>query len=104
MTADEWNDAHTRAIGMYLSGYLKSRTHTGEPERDWPFLLLFNGGTHTIDFVLPRMPYGHSYTVLVDTTNGAPIGAGAVYRAGETIRLEPFVAIVTRAERDLEVE
>ncbi len=100
MTAEEWNDPSTRAIGMYLSGHLKSRTRTGGQEHDCPFLLLFNGGTHTVDFVLPKMPYGHSYTVLVDTTNGDPVGEGQVYQAGETVRLEPFVAVVTRAERE----
>ena len=98
MTAEEWNNPATRCIGMYLSGRLKSRTRTGEPESDCPFLLLFNGGVQTVDFVLPHPPYGDTYTVLVDTTDDSPVGDGMVYRAGDCIRLEPFVTVVTRAE------
>jgi isoamylase len=99
MTADEWNDPATRSIGMYISGHLKSRTPQGEPESDVPFLLLFNGGDEAVDFVLPRAPYGESYTVLLDTTDEHPVGEGPRVPAGTSFRLEPFATVVTRAER-----
>ena len=99
MTATEWGDPATRCVGMYLSGNLKSRSHDGTPERDSPFLLIFNGGLTEVDFPLPGPPYGDHYTVVIDTASDEPFPTGRNYPAGAAVRVASMAAVVAQAHR-----
>ena len=99
MDAAEWNDPATRALGMYISGELKGRNPDGTPQSDVPFLILINGGGSAVEWTLPRMPYGKTYQVLVDTAKPRLAPAGPVLRSGATLTVEPFGLVVTKVSR-----
>ncbi|MFM2437541.1 MAG: glycogen debranching enzyme GlgX, partial [Actinomycetota bacterium] len=99
MDAAEWNDPSTRVLGMYISGELKGRNPDGTPQSDVPFLILLNGGGSAVEWTLPRMPYGKSYQVLVDTAKARVEPEGPVLRSGATLTVAPFGLVVTKVAR-----
>lgn len=99
MTAHEWNDPQTRVIGMYLSGDLKSRDTQGRAQQDESFFIIFNGGPHDIDFVLPHEPYAYSFTVVADAAQPTLPNPGQTYLAASSIPVPPLSAVALIAHR-----
>ena len=99
MSAHEWNDPATRGIGMFISGDLKGRSHTGEPLRDCPFFIIFNGGAESVDFRLPNQPYGTAYTILLDSASPDVATSTTPVSAGAKVTVAPFGAVVMRVAR-----
>lgn len=98
LSADEWNSADTRVIGMYISGELKGRNSEGEPLVDQSFLLLFNGGYEQTDFVMPGAPYASAYTVVVDSAAEDPLATVGPIEPGKSVAMAPFSAVVLKAQ------
>lgn len=94
MTGDDWNNPETRAVGMYLSGNLRSRTWDGRPQHDSSFLLIMNAGHESVEFVIPDPPYGRLYRPILDTTQAIPTPSSQEKAAGETVAIEPFGAML----------
>jgi glycogen operon protein len=65
MTQEEW-DSSTRVIGMRLEPVAAEGREAAAPEP--PLLLLFNGGTESVRWMLPGRDAGHAWSVVLDTT------------------------------------
>jgi len=94
MPDDQWHDGHTRCIGMFLAGNLRSRTYDGRPKRDSSFLLLLNAAGNSVEFTLPGKPYGSRYRRQLDTAEAVPNRAADENHAGDVIHIPPFGAIL----------
>ena len=84
---------------MFISGDLKGRSHTGEPLRDCPFFIIFNGGAESVDFRLPNQPYGTAYTILLDSASPDVATSTTPVSAGAKVTVAPFGAVVMRVAR-----
>ncbi len=68
MTAEDWSDPKTRALGMLLNGEgLQARDVDGAHFSGSTLLVLLNGGAEPAEFVLPQVDWGDTWDVVVDT-------------------------------------
>jgi len=89
MSDEEWNQEHARTLGMFLSG--EAVDELDEKARliqDENFLLMMNSHHEEIPFLLPRVPSGMLWIVLIDTSCQIERGGNPPYEAGATYRLQ----------------
>lgn len=67
LSADAWNSADSRTLGMFLYGRTRDINTDGTEVRDESFLLIMHSGVEDTHFVLPHEPYATSYTSVLDT-------------------------------------
>ncbi len=67
LSADEWNSADSRTLGMFLYGRTRDINPDGSAVCDESFLLILHSGADDSHFVLPHEPYATSYTSVLDT-------------------------------------
>jgi glycogen operon protein len=76
MTPDDWRDAYARCVIVYLDGLdAPDRDESGVALVDDDLLLLVNGWSDAIDFVLPETRDGAAWSVELDTAEPAPAAA-----------------------------
>ena len=66
MLPAHWDDAQTRCFGMLLDGCAPVSS-IARPATDASLLLVFNGWSDAVDFVLPSTPTDDAWIRLVDT-------------------------------------
>ena len=89
MSDEEWNQEHAKTLGMFLSG--EAVDELDEKARliqDENFLLMMNAHHEEIPFLLPRVPSGMLWIVLIDTSCQIERGGNPPYEAGATYRLQ----------------
>ncbi|WP_077000919.1 glycogen debranching protein GlgX [Variovorax sp. KK3] len=84
MTAEQWDDAHTRSFAVLLDGRSPSSTVSGAG-RDASVLLAFNAWEEGVSFTLPEAP-GQPWQLALDTTDPALRGDGEVSEYTATAR------------------
>jgi isoamylase len=68
MTRRDWDNAESRAIGVFLNGEeLRAETKEGNEVRDDSFLLLFNAHFEDLTFRLPARRFGARWEVVLTT-------------------------------------
>jgi len=67
LSADAWNSADSRTLGMFLYGHTRDINPDGSEVCDESFLLILHSGADDSHFVLPPEPYATSYTSVLDT-------------------------------------
>ena len=68
MTAEDWDSGYARSVAVFLNGEaIQEPDARGEPVKDDPFFLLFNGHYEPIAFTLPELGVGERWEVVVDT-------------------------------------
>jgi len=68
MTDEEWNQSYARCLGIYLEGNpTGEEDDRGRPLTDNDFVLLFNAHYEPIPFMLPALPPGAWWHVIMDT-------------------------------------
>jgi glycogen operon protein len=82
MSPTDWDSGFGRAIAVFLNGQgIHGRDARGERVTDKNFLVLFNAGDETVDFVLPPDEYSAQWEIVVDTVgeqaDSHPRAAGA---------------------------
>jgi glycogen operon protein len=71
MTDRDWNVAFARALGVFLNGEgLGPVGRRGEIVVDDSFLVFFNAGFSSIDFVVPHALNHEPWRLVLDTTHG----------------------------------
>jgi isoamylase len=73
MTASDWYDLRSRAIGMYLSGR-EIREASNHPIAADSFLVILHAGLAATTFTLPAAPWAKAYDVVLDSTCGLTTG------------------------------
>jgi glycogen operon protein len=88
MGEQHWQDDSARTLGMLLNG--NAGHHYMEVSRPLRqiMLLLFNAHTEAVDFKLPTLPFGHSWSCVLDTARAVSeeprgYGFGDVYPLGD---------------------
>ena len=96
MTAQDWADPNARCIAIYLDGRdAPDRDGQGRLLVDDDLLVLVNGWSDPIDFVLPDPRPGASWSVELDSadlttpSSSAPLGS-----AGTTVNVGPRSVLV----------
>ncbi len=90
MTDEEWNQSHARCLGLYLEGHPTGEDdERGRPVTDDDFVLLLNGDHEPIAFMLPSLPAGSSWQVIMDTSRPqSSASEGDVLGGGEKFALQ----------------
>ncbi|MFA7324979.1 MAG: alpha-amylase family glycosyl hydrolase, partial [Candidatus Nanopelagicales bacterium] len=91
----EWHNGSLRTLGMFIAGDLNHRVDK-PPVQDDSFLLLLHAGEADQEFVLPGMPYGNTYQILLETTEEDGSEAGAELLRGATVTMAPFSMMLMR--------
>ena len=87
MGNQEWSTPRAHAMAVFLNGdALTEPGPRGERLRDDSFLLLFNPSPDTVSFMMPELPYGSAWEIVVDTAMGQ---RKDTVRAGQPVQLEP---------------
>ncbi|WP_296246258.1 glycogen debranching protein GlgX [Pseudomonas sp. UBA4194] len=66
MTAEQWEDAHGRCLGMMLDGRAQP-SGIRKPGADATLLLIVNAHHDVVNFVLPEVPEGEYWSCMIDT-------------------------------------
>ena len=72
MNEEGWREAHSRAIGLYLSGENLGVDQRGERITDSTFYMLMNSSPDDIAFSVPDPSWGVQWRLVLDTTTGEP--------------------------------
>jgi isoamylase len=97
MTEDEWNSGFIRSFGMRLGGdAMMEWDERGERVIDDTLLLLFNGATEPVDFVLPRAKADVAWEIVLTTQDPSIAEGSRVQDGGTEILLEPRSVTVLR--------
>lgn len=113
MSSDEWNNGHTRSLGMILNGEaMNEQDERGNPIKNDIFLVLVNGYWEEIKFKLPGVGDLTRWQVLVDTTSSrVPLGKtrqanrkyGLKGRSLVMMRLKPRRANIVNGRRKFSI-
>ncbi|WP_030383226.1 MULTISPECIES: glycogen debranching protein GlgX [unclassified Streptomyces] len=97
MTEPDWY-APAATLGMYLSGRdIPGRDARGEPVVDDSFLAVLHAGGEGVSFVLPGVPWGERYEVVVDTGREPQDAApGEVYAGGTAVTVPGRTVLLLR--------
>ncbi|CAN5768572.1 hypothetical protein BH24CHL6_BH24CHL6_16130 [soil metagenome] len=68
MDEQHWDEASTRALGLFLGANDVGVDEHGQPIVDDSFYLLFNAAAGSISFRLPDARWGESWEILIDTS------------------------------------
>ncbi len=69
MTPEDWDTAHVKSVSVFLNGEaIHEPDDRGEPVVDDSFFVLFNGHYESLEFTLPDIGAGESWTVEFDTS------------------------------------
>ena len=98
MTADQWEAASSRSIGVFLNGgQLCAPGSCGEPVVDDSLLLLFNADEGDLDFRLPGPPYAERWELALDTANPAAVDGSAHPAGGDLVTVPGRSVVAFRA-------
>ena len=97
MTDEEWGLGWVRCLGVMLNGEtLGDVDESGEPIRDFTFLLMLNCHHEPIQFFLPQPPDAEKWEIIVDT-NDPELAAETRYsEPGSSIDLVPLSLVLAR--------
>lgn len=82
MQPEDWDSGFGRAVAVFLNGDgIRERDRRGEPISDAHFIVLFNAGDGSVDFLIPAVEFSPEWDVIVDTAgihaNTEPIEPGS---------------------------
>ena len=98
MTQDDWDSGYAKSVAVFLNGEaIREPDPRGEPVKDVPFFLLFNGHFEGIAFVLPELGAGERWEAAVDTA--APLLDDVYprsFKTGEKVPVDARSVLVLR--------
>ncbi len=87
MTQDDWHDTGRQTIGMYVSTDQEA------------FVSWFHAGTYPLEIVLPELPWGLSYRILLHTGAEDELpGPDEVLKAGTIMTIPPRTVVIMQVE------
>ena len=102
MTDEEWNQAHAKTLGVFLSGSAVDEVDDrGQPVTDENFLLLMNAHYEAVPFSLPTTASGMRWLALINTSCQTSRCPGVHYEAGTSYPLQPrSLALLVERQHD----
>jgi hypothetical protein len=98
MTPGDWQAGFAKSLGVFLNGAaLPDLDPRGHPISDDSFLLLFNGHSDDVVFVLPGRPWGQRWLTELDTA-GVPAAPEVQSAGAKVIVAARSVQILRRVE------
>jgi isoamylase len=68
MQQEDWDSGFGRAVAVFLNGDgIRERDRRGAPITDHHFIVLFNAGDDTVEFLIPAVEFSPKWDVIVDT-------------------------------------
>lgn len=103
LSDEEWHSNDSRTIGMFVSGTIHSRDQWGRQQVGDSFLFVLHSGEESVDFTMPGQPCGHSYTLVLSTSDTCPKDADETdphchKKAGDALTMEPRSITVWRVD------
>jgi glycogen operon protein len=87
MTQDDWHDTGRQTIGMYVSTDQEA------------FVSWLHAGAYPLEIVLPELPWGSSYRILLHTgTEDELPGPHEVLKAGTIMTIPPRTVVIMQVE------
>jgi isoamylase len=100
MTPANWNDPNARSVAVYLDGDDDpDLAADGTPLLDDDFLVLVNAWWEPLDFVVPALGTGRTWTAEVDTYQPSGAAAPATPGAGDRVTVGPRSIVLLRRAR-----
>jgi isoamylase len=100
MTPANWNDPNARSVAVYLDGGDDpDLAADGTPLLDDDFLVLVNAWWEPLDFVVPALGTGRTWTAEVDTYQPSGAAAPATPGAGDRVTVGPRSIVLLRYAR-----
>ena len=90
-----WHEGDRRTLGMFITGELP-QNHEHETFTDASFMLLLHAGEQEQEFILPGVPYGHTYECELDSAAGIHPNTYPVMQAGATVTMAPLSMLLFR--------
>jgi len=88
MTPERWHDPHNRCIAVMLNGKAGDyRTPYGASAEDGVLLIAMNAHHETVPFVLPAVPGGRGWRLVLSTENALGEGDDALHPPGDAFSL-----------------
>ncbi len=72
MSDENWNEASSRAMAIFLAGDDLGVDQRGKPITDSSFYLMLNAAADAVQFRLPAERWGRSWRLVLDTNDGLP--------------------------------
>jgi isoamylase len=95
MGEEHWDEASSRAVGLFLGGEDLGVDDRGERITDNSFYLLLNAAADGLDFVLPPSRWGQAWTTLIDTARPA-LTTADLWAAGDRVAVAGRSLILLR--------
>ena len=68
MQPEDWGSGLGRTVAVFLNGGgIRERDRRGDPISDLHFIVLFNAGDESVDFLVPEVEFSPEWDVVVDT-------------------------------------
>jgi glycogen operon protein len=88
-TAEQWRDSHARCVGLLLNGHAGAPLDAdGSPEEDGVLLIVLNAHHDVVSFVLPTLPCGRGWRLMLDTRVGDGEGDGRMHLPGRPVTVD----------------
>ena len=95
MRPEDWDSGFDRALIVFLNGDgIRERDRRGQPITDDHFVILFNAGDESIDYMIPDLEFSPSWDLIIDTA-GRQAG-GPPIKPGSTVTVEATSLILLR--------
>jgi len=90
-TGAEWRDRQDRTVAMVLNGAAGHYSGAeGQPQSDEVLLVLFNGQSGVVRFILPAVASGEAWRPLLDTALDDGLDHGGSIAVGDTVIMSPL--------------
>ncbi|MCW2527586.1 MAG: glgX [Pseudonocardiales bacterium] len=97
MTPADWDTAHVRTVAVFLNGDgIQEPDDRGEKVTDDSFFVLFNGHFEPIEFTLPDIGAGVTWTPVIDTANPKAVESEESVTVGEIFEVAARSTLVLR--------
>jgi len=97
MSEENWNSGFAKSLGVYLNGRgIHSTGPKGETVIDDSFYVIFNAYQEPLNFKLPPVKYGLSWSLVLDTSKNIITGEGETYKAEDELKVDGRSVVVLK--------
>jgi glycogen operon protein len=100
MSDEEWGLGWVRCLGLMLNGETIGEVDdSGEPIKDYTFLIMLNCHHEPIQFYLPQPPGTEKWEIVIDTNDPGLEAESRFSEPGSAVELVPLSLVVCRESK-----